>query len=106
MSVRCENCDQPKATPEDYEKFKGGEGEHLCWAEYGTKCEAEDWRARALAAEREREMLLEEVLLLQSEVRKQVYVSRVLYDREVVERAQLASDEPAYWPEGKTGRTA
>ncbi len=96
---RCENCDQPKATPEDYEKFKGGEGEHLCWAEYGTRCEAEDWRARALAAEAE-------VLLLQSEVRKQVYGSRVLYDREVVERAQLASDEPAYWPKGKTGRTA
>ena len=74
MSDRCENCDQPKATPED-------------------------WRSRALAAEAE-------VLLLQAEVRRQVYVSRVLYDREVVERAQLASDEPAYWPEGKTGRTA
>ena len=50
---------------------------------------------------KDRDLLLEEVKLLQAEVRKQVFGSRVVFDREVVERAQLASDDPLEWPEPK-----
>lgn len=53
--MKCENCDLPLATDEDFQKIPPGEGEHLCWSRYGTKCEPEDWRARALAAEAERD---------------------------------------------------
>ena len=48
MSERCHRCDRPKATLADYDRYEGGEGEHLCW---GGQCPAMDWRARALAAE-------------------------------------------------------
>lgn len=50
---RCENCDRPKPTREEAAQYKGGEGEHLCWG----GCEEEDWRTRALTAERELERL-------------------------------------------------
>lgn len=48
---RCENCDRPKATDEEYQTIAGGEGEHLCWNAWAARCEPEDWRARALKAE-------------------------------------------------------
>lgn len=38
---------------------------------------------------------------LQAEVRKQVFASRVVFDREIVEEAQLASSDPLEWPEGR-----
>lgn len=51
---RCVTCDKVVATPEDYKNIPEGEGEHLCWSEYSKwGCEPEDWRSRALAAERE-----------------------------------------------------
>lgn len=53
--MNCENCDLPLATDEDFQKIPPGQGEHLCWSQYGAKCEPEDWRARALAAEAERD---------------------------------------------------
>lgn len=37
--------------------------------------------------------LLDEVAALQAEVRKQVFGSKVVFDREVVERAQRAGEE-------------
>jgi pterin-4a-carbinolamine dehydratase len=37
--------------------------------------------------------LLDEVTALQAEVRKQVFGSRVVFDREVVERAERAGEE-------------
>lgn len=52
---RCVNCDRPRATQHDYDTIPGGEGEHLCWADYESSCEPEDWRERALKAERERD---------------------------------------------------
>ena len=48
MIERCHRCDLPKAQLEDYDRYNGGEGEHLCW---GGMCPMVDWRARALAAE-------------------------------------------------------
>lgn len=48
---RCENCDLPQATQEDFDTIPGGEGGHLCWAEFGTACEPAPWRERALKAE-------------------------------------------------------
>lgn len=48
MSERCHRCDRPKATREDYGRYEGGEGGHLCW---GGQCPEVDWRARALPAE-------------------------------------------------------
>ena len=48
---RCENCDLPQATQEDFDTIPGGEGGHLCWAEFGTVCEPAPWRERALKAE-------------------------------------------------------
>lgn len=51
--MRCETCDFPLATEEDWKTIPPGEGEHLCWG----ACEPEDWRARALKAEAEVERL-------------------------------------------------
>ena len=50
---RCERCDLPRATAEQWETMRGGEGADLCWATDGLRCVGEpvDWRARALAAE-------------------------------------------------------
>lgn len=47
---RCENCDLPKATQEDFDTIPGGEGGHLCWDEWGTACEPAPWDERALEA--------------------------------------------------------
>jgi len=56
MSERCRYCDRPKATREDGDRYRGGEGEHLCW---GGQCPEVDWRARALAAEERLTMIQE-----------------------------------------------
>lgn len=50
---RCERCDLPRATADDWMRYVGGEGEHLCWADVASPCAGPrvDWRARALAAE-------------------------------------------------------
>lgn len=53
--MNCDNCGLPLATDEEFQKIPPGEGEHLCWSRYRVKCEPEDWRARALAAEAERD---------------------------------------------------
>lgn len=58
---RCVNCDKPEATDADFQAIAPGEGEHLCWAAYGTPCESEDWRSRALEAEARKRELLDEV---------------------------------------------
>jgi hypothetical protein len=35
----CPDCHRPIATEDDNERYKGGEGEHLCWREYnGNVC--------------------------------------------------------------------
>lgn len=47
--MKCETCDCPLATEEDWKTIPPGEGEHLCWG----ACEPEDWRTRALTAEQE-----------------------------------------------------
>ena len=49
---RCERCDLPRATADDWMRYVGGEGEHLCWADVASPCAGPrvDWRARALAA--------------------------------------------------------
>ena len=54
---RCERCDLPRATADDWMRYVGGEGEHLCWADVASPCAGPrvDWRARALAAEAERD---------------------------------------------------
>lgn len=56
---RCPVCDCPKATADDWMQYAGGEGVDLCWADAASPCAGPrvDWRARALAAEAERDML-------------------------------------------------
>lgn len=55
MSERCENCDRPIATDDDWKAHSFGEagivGDHLCWG--GLQCTnaAVDWRERALELE-------------------------------------------------------
>lgn len=61
--MRCDNCDRPLATKQDAQAIPPGEGEHLCWG----NCEPEDWRARALTAERERDEARAELSALCSE---------------------------------------
>lgn len=61
---RCVNCDKPEATDDDFRTYRGGEGEHLCWAAYGTACDPADWRSRALEAEGRKSDLLDEVARL------------------------------------------
>jgi hypothetical protein len=55
---RCERCDKPIATDNDWEATPEGEGEGLCWG--AASCCAVDWRARAMAAETERDTLRSE----------------------------------------------
>lgn len=61
---RCEVCDMPEAEDRDHtdagcrscargDDACGHAG--LCWAPFGGRCNAVDWRARALAAETERD---------------------------------------------------
>lgn len=54
MSDRCHRCDRPRATLADHDRYREGEGEHLCW---GGQCPEVDWRARALAAEEKLAMI-------------------------------------------------
>mgnify|MGYP006287343987 CR=1 FL=1 len=55
MSESCPVCDLPLATDEDYQTIPAGEGEWLCWAAYGAKCDPIDWRERALRVQAERD---------------------------------------------------
>jgi hypothetical protein len=54
---RCHVCDKPRATQADHDATAEGEGDHLCWAAWGTRCSPVDWRERALAAQVERDKL-------------------------------------------------
>ena len=45
----CPYCRKPHATEEDWDRYKGGEGEHLCWDEYECFADAD---VEALANER------------------------------------------------------
>lgn len=49
-SELCPRCDKQKATQRDYDHIPEGEGDHLCWAPFGSECEPVDWRARYLHA--------------------------------------------------------
>jgi hypothetical protein len=55
IPTRCHRCDRQLATQADYDTLGEGEGEHLCWSEWGSQCEPVDWRARAQRAEAERD---------------------------------------------------
>lgn len=55
--MRCANCDRQLATQADHDAIAEGDGEHLCWARYGSPCESIDWRARALEARAERDSI-------------------------------------------------
>jgi len=55
VSARCPICDRPCATSLDWQRVAAGEGAHLCWGACSPV--AVDWRARALAAEQERDAL-------------------------------------------------
>lgn len=62
---RCPRCDKPIAERDDYDRFKGGEGAHLCWD--GHACTPVDWRARAMAAEKTAGLALRFVRAFQAE---------------------------------------
>jgi hypothetical protein len=55
VGERCERCDKPVATDNDWVTTPEGDGEHLCRG--SAVCASVDWRARALAAETERDAL-------------------------------------------------
>lgn len=65
---RCVVCDLPRATTEQWETMCGGEGADLCWATDGLRCSGKpvDWRARALAAETERDAVGDSVAGLEA----------------------------------------
>jgi hypothetical protein len=48
---RCEICDRPVASDEEWDTIPEGEGDHLCWGGMQCSMESVDWRARALKAE-------------------------------------------------------
>lgn len=51
----CTVCDRPVATDEDFDRYRGGEGAHLCWRRWDRlQCEnrAVDWHARYVGLER------------------------------------------------------
>lgn len=53
LTNNCPDCDLPLATQQDFDQIAPGEGEHLCWREFGgARCEPIDWRQRAIDAER------------------------------------------------------
>lgn len=62
--AKCPNCDQPLATEADHDtrgcdrcaRFDATcPHASLCWSAFAMTCPPVDWRARALAAERERD---------------------------------------------------
>jgi hypothetical protein len=63
VGERCERCDKPVATDNDWVTTPEGDGEHLCWG--SAVCASVDWRARALAAETERDALCAAILDLE-----------------------------------------
>lgn len=38
MPDRCVTCLRPKATQQDFDSTREGEGDHLCWAAWGDPC--------------------------------------------------------------------
>jgi hypothetical protein len=36
--MKCKYCQREMATESDYETIPEGEGEHLCWRDYGERC--------------------------------------------------------------------
>lgn len=42
MADRCDNCLRVRATDEDWDTIEPGDGEHLCWAEWSSTCDAPD----------------------------------------------------------------
>jgi hypothetical protein len=54
--MKCRYCEKELATQADYDSIPEGQGEHLCWSDYGQPCiDAEDAlvKARARIAELE-----------------------------------------------------
>ena len=55
MSGRsCPWCGKPRATEDDYDRYEGGEGTHLCWADPYCEMEGDEEVVAALRAENER----------------------------------------------------
>lgn len=52
---RCPWCDRPRATPDDWHRYDGGQGEHLCWAD--PTCEMDGDEKVVVAIRAENEML-------------------------------------------------
>ena len=62
MANRCERCDREFATDDDYDTHDYGgckcdRCRSLCWSRFGSECIPVDWRARALSAEAECDLL-------------------------------------------------
>lgn len=59
---RCENCDLPRISEDQAEKYRPGEGSEFCWSRDAASCrnEPEDWRTRALKAETDNARLWKE----------------------------------------------
>jgi len=73
VSTRCQNCDRQLATQADHDAIAEGDGEHLCWARYGSPCESVDWRALALEARAERDAIAAAAEAHDREVRARVW---------------------------------
>lgn len=57
--MKCRYCEKEIATQGDYDAMQGGEGEHLCWSDFGQPCmDAED----ALDIARKRILELEAII--------------------------------------------
>jgi hypothetical protein len=50
MVTRCETCLRPEATVEDWARYDGGQGEHLCWDSGDCRIDAGLSRTRIAAA--------------------------------------------------------
>lgn len=47
MNDTCNICGKPLATEDDYRRIQEGEGDHLCWSEYGSPCDVDVYEALA-----------------------------------------------------------
>lgn len=50
----CPWCGKPRATEDDYDRYEGGEGTHLCWADPHCEMEGDEEVVAALRAENKR----------------------------------------------------
>lgn len=50
----CVWCGKPRATAEDWDRYEGGEGAHLCWADPQCELDGDEEIVAALRAENER----------------------------------------------------